>query len=439
VCVHRGNELVADATTDADGRFMVEVSEDVPVRVQVSEPQEIRTESGARDWEVLAADAAQVVPGSPPVELIATTQPQDRVVRVRVVTPDGPVAGVGIRTWPRVLPAEAYTMWPAYPEVTDKHGLTVQEHLTTSPVEVRVLRCAPWCPASLRCVLPGAKEDAPIHEIRLVRERLLRGHVVDESGRAVPLLGVLPTSKHEGSERGWGDITGLDGEFCVGVPESWSTVTFRIGRDDPLDMAGATAVGSLLLPTRGDVAPFELTLPAAEARSGQADADERLGPEAVRVIEAVLRHAYVGERTRAVLLGRSDTIDEWASEARNLEQLKGYVEESALEDLQRKCARPIPPPSTLTLDAPVFVVDERWNEYWHETHAHEAWERFRDRFKGCTGTIRISAVGFSSSVGQAVLHVSEVRGRLNASAYYFVLELDAGEWKVVYSRLTWIS
>jgi len=437
VVVHRETAWVVETQTGPDGRFRVDVEGDGPVRIQASKPVEIRTETGGRDWAVHAVDVDGVLPGWTDLDLVARVETQDRVVSVRVVTPEGPLPDALVHTWPRVLPPEAYRWIDGQPDATDREGLTVQEHLTASPIGLRVERLAPWCPACVPFVLPGDAATAPIREVRLVRERLLHGRVVDEEGRPVAGVGVTPTSAEPGSARGWGDLTGLDGSFCAGVPETWTRATFLVGLEDPHATTGAAGSVDVELGWREIVGPIELVVPTPPR--ARTETDERLGPDAVHVIETVLRHGYVGEKTRAVLLVSHTWTDEYATDDENLRRLADVVQPSTIEDLKRKNARPVPLPATLALDVPVLLLDQRWIDHWHETYQHEAWERFRARFRGCTGRIYLTAVGFSQDGDEALLHVGESRGRLNGDGHYYVLARERGVWRVVQCRGTWIS
>jgi len=434
VYVHQASGTVPFARTGVDGRFHVEVEGGEPVSIQVGKPQETTSADGEASWQLLGADATDVPVGAEDLHLVVADVPLDRVLRIRVMSPDGPVRDAKVGLWPRPIPTHGYS-----PDRTDEEGLTVQERLAATPVTVRVFRRAPWCGAYAPYLLPDTADEAEVHEIRLARDRRVEGRLVDEAGHPVAGLSVMPTSEHPGTALAWGDLSGLDGRFCVGVPDTWPSTTLVVGRRRPHDSTSGYPAAEIVLSGTGAAEEVVVTAPREALSVPTVEVDPRYGPESLRVIAAALEDGFLGEETKAVLLARPWSLEKFASDPKRSLRLADCVQASTLRDFHRKNAMNISPPVTLKLDVPVIVDEGAWLRHIRSVQSPRGWDHLDERFPGARAEIHLSAVGFSDHMDEAVLHIGRRRGGVVGAGHYYVLVLRGGQWVVVHHEMTWVS
>ena len=70
---------------------------------------------------------------------------------------------------------------------------------------------------------------------------------------------------------------------------------------------------------------------------------------------------------------------------------------------------------------------------------HELWDAFHARFPGFLGWTHLSDVGFSKAGDQALVYVTTMEGPLDGSGHWLLLGREAGRWRVIRTRLTWVS
>jgi len=429
VYVRRDEALVAEAVTDGRGRFRIELDASEPVDVLAGKSYRDEDGDGRARYFTLDVRASDVVPGRARLDLVARRDPDEGVVRVRVTSPEGNVDHAFVQTRPALFPPEAARWWPA--KATNAIGRADCTGLPLLPAEVRVERRAPWCPALVRDVLPDPL-GIDLCRIELERERDLEGYVRDGAGAPVAGIGVLAAPTGPGTARSWGDVTGLDGAFEIGVPRSWERATLLVGCDVPTEESPHRL--ALEIRTTQDAAkkPIEVVFDRPLPQPGE-PADEA----SRHVMETVLRAHYVREDRGPLVLVRqlgrtmaSEPASTYLGEA---------VKDSTWRDLERRSRTPATLPPDLDLGVQQVVIEGAWNGYLDRIYDLGVWRHFYRRFPGSNGLVILSCVGFSDDGTQAVLHVAHLRWNRNADGFYYLLEKQDDTWRIVTRAMTWIS
>jgi hypothetical protein len=438
VTVSRDEQAVTEAATDARGRFRIELAEPGHVDVRAGLAVREGADAGRTSWSALTAEALDVDPDSGALRLVAKPDPCEATVRVRVTSSEGYVVSARVRALPLVYPPEAARAGSA--GHTNSIGRVNLDGLPRIPVALQVERRSPWCPARGPVVLPDPM-GVDLHRLVVERERIVTGRVLDENGAPVVALGVMVTSTRDTVSRPWGDVTGSDGAFRVGVPASWDDATLLVGCERPAE----TSPHVLATPVETSVAaaerPLMIVLDAAAAARADAVGGGETGSSesdaSRRVMEAVLRSHYVGERRRILVLQRElrgyqadDDVSRYLGEG---------IEATTLRDLARKARSEAVLPTGLEVGVPAYVLRGAWLGYLHQTHGRDGYRHFNRRFPDAFGLLTLSAVGFSEDGLQAVMHVGWMLWPRVGEGHYYLLEKRDGAWHVVRRSMTWIS
>lgn len=417
---------VGRAWTEADGTFRLAVEGHEPFDVRAG--RAAVADDDCWVWWSETAEALDVRPGGEPLRLVLGGR-EDGRVRVELASAAGDVVRAWIRAVPTFWPREVDWWWRG--DWPDEQGRLEIEELPRFPVELRVFREPPWCPVRGPVVLPDPVE-ATTRRIEMERARVVEGTVLDRRGAPVAACGVMVLPRHVVGAQPWGDLTGPDGRFAVGVPESWTDAELLVGCDEP---AEATAFRKMLEIEPASVGHLRVHLdheakPAFVAAGGE---------EVRRVIEAVLRAHYLGTKTQSLLLRRE--LDELPHERDPATYLGDGIHVSTIRDLQRQLSDPGRLPSGLDVGArvPVLVLEPGWWAYLEEVHRSAVWKHLHGRYPDGGGWLMLSPVGFSEDGTQAVVHVAHVQGYLCGRGHYHLLEKHGEVWRVARRAGTWIS
>lgn len=66
-------------------------------------------------------------------------------------------------------------------------------------------------------------------------------------------------------------------------------------------------------------------------------------------------------------------------------------------------------------------------------------EVLNQKYPNSNGYIMLSRVGFNKSLDQAVIYVGNMLAPLSGAGYYYLMEKDNGEWKMMQQVMVWIS
>jgi len=438
VYVQRAELTVAEATTDEAGQFRLELADPGRIDVRVGKALQEKVDSPQASWVTLTAEALEVEPSAGPLRLVVRSDPCEATVRVRVSSSEGNVVGAMVRAPPVMVPYERKSRWPK--SRTNAIGRVDLGGLPRIPVEIHILRHPPWCPARGPVVLPDPM-GIDLHRVLVERERILTGHVLDGNGRPVVGCGVMATSERATASRPWGDVTGADGVFRIGVPESWDDATLLVGCEQPREGSSHDLSVPIATTMAAAASPLKIVLDAAAVVRGNEDggglAASKEQDASRRVMEAVLRaHYLVERRSYLVLLQDLGGLREADDAAR---YLGDGVQQTTLLDLERKAQGPAVLPPDLDPGLQTIVLRGRWVGYLHKTHGWDGYRHFNRRFPGAFGLLTLSPVGFSEDGLQAVMHVSWMLWPRVGEGHYYLLENRDGAWHVVRRAMTWIS
>lgn len=436
VFVSRDGEPVVEATTDAEGQFEVSLAELGPVDVQVGKAREEETDSSQMSWITLSAEVLGVEPGTKALRLVAVPDALEGQVRVRVGTTEGYLSGATVWAWPVVFPRKARLRPPG--NRTNAIGRVELSGLPRIPITIEVGRKAPWCPARGIVAQPDPL-GIDLVRIEVERERILTGRVTDESGQPVAGCGVMAAPTGDTVSRAWGDLTGSDGGFRIGVPASWDAATLLVDCEGPTEASAHRLAVEIDTTLEGAAASLTVVLgQVAEARGVEVDDRVTREREASRqVTDAVLSAHYLGPRVRSLVLQRELGVHHLDDDASTF--LGEDIHATTLLDLERKAqvARVIPP--GLDPGVPIIVLGRVWLSYLHEVHGWGGYRHFNQLFPKSNGLLTLGPVGLSEDGTQAVMHVGWLLWPRIGEGYYYLLAKRDGAWHVVRRAMTWIS
>ena len=438
IYVSRDGRLLAEVGADERGRFRVPLADDGLVDVHAVKVVPRNLPAAADRPPLATAEVRGVEPRSEGLRLVVAPDPYEGVVRIRVATTEERVSGARVLALPSWIASETIRDWPS--DRTSSIGRADLEGLPRLPVQLRVGRREPWCPAQTAAVFPDPMA-VDLHRIATERERIILGRVLDARGAPVAGCGVMVAPKPNSSARPWGDLTGSDGTFSVGVPWSWKEATLRLGCDHPTEISAFRQASTIFIATTSDTQPITVVLDGS-SRADAAPPEEHRpvsqGRDAAgEVMEAVLRAHYLGPRVRSLV------IQQELSSRRELgdttTDLGDDVGDEVLLDLERKTRGDPQLPPGVDPGVPTVVLSGAWLGYIHETQGWDGYRHFNRRFPKSNGLLTLSPVGFSADGTQAVLHVSWTLWPRVGEGHYHVLAKRDGVWHVVRRVMTWIS
>jgi hypothetical protein len=426
VTARRDGWLVGETTTNELGRFTLRVVGGGACDLAVADRTDGTTPVV---WE---GEAPGVALGTRDVRIVVGSTPADRVLRIRVESPDGPVAGVEVSLHPRPIGGGGH-------QRTDSSGSARFEGLTPKAVTVRVARQRPWTPAQVANARPGGA----VLEVAVESVRALVGTVVDEAEHPAVGVGVRPDSTAGSVAGPIADITDVTGAFRVGVPSSWSTAAIRAGLSDPRGPSLGGVVVRLAWAPGHEPKPARITMPAP------AGAPAATPEDVAAIYRLVLEQKYRKEGTkRVVLLDPLDTriaplmgaeVHAYTTPGRGLDSLRKRMHESTWPAFVDAVLALPPTPRDVETSVPVHVISRRWWYAFRRDEGDEAWHRYYEKFPGSEGVIDFSPIGFSEGGTQAFVHVSRFFGFLAANGMAFLLEKTEQGWTIVGETTTWVS
>ena len=164
----------------------------------------------------------------------------------------------------------------------------------------------------------------------------------------------------------------------------------------------------------------------------QADIDKE-----EQAVYSLFVHAGKGP---ALILENTATDISHEDPQQTVDYLKSSMEELSRETLNSFIERN-ETPSSLSADMDLRVEYVLLNEReLAEITRQPNWpEVMAEKYSGSVGYTVFSHVGFNRSLDQAVLYVGDVAGPLMGAGFYYLLEKQNGEWKIIQEIMAWIS
>jgi hypothetical protein len=173
--------------------------------------------------------------------------------------------------------------------------------------------------------------------------------------------------------------------------------------------------------------------------------EERLEEQAV--YRAIIRKLYLEPTTRLITIGATSVRYtsyevELAESSPRSDIFKGLrqttgLDKEATDDYLVKNETPSQLEiGTLGVDCKL-VSDDEINQLFGDGRLD--WASFYERYRGSSGLIYFSRVGFNSAHNQAFVYVAHGCGGLCGEGSYLVLEKRGSEWIITQSEGIWIS
>jgi hypothetical protein len=165
-----------------------------------------------------------------------------------------------------------------------------------------------------------------------------------------------------------------------------------------------------------------------------------IASEEVAVYAAAIR-AYLGRNPDPLVLADQTALDLGGDITTTLAELAQQLPGLAPETLASLGARnsrsePVRPDMALPFRYVLISPEEERAIFQSDGGG---WDEFYRRYPNAQGIMRLSRVGFSGDVTQAVVYVGNQSHYLAGAGYYYLLARENGAWRVVTSVMTWIS
>jgi len=154
----------------------------------------------------------------------------------------------------------------------------------------------------------------------------------------------------------------------------------------------------------------------------------------IAVIEDQTISNYPGgpqyQKDATSLLARYQQLSTWGN---------SILQESTAEDYLLKNQISSTIPIELRLQIPYVLLTEQEVKQLFNRDLVQSWKAFYDRFSGSDGKYRLSRVGFSSDLTQALVLVAHGCGPLCGTGYFALLTKGNGVWSIHDTLLIWKS
>lgn len=142
----------------------------------------------------------------------------------------------------------------------------------------------------------------------------------------------------------------------------------------------------------------------------------------------------------AVLLRETSADISNDDPAQSLDYIKSGLPSASKETLnsfvdRNKESTQLAPDMQLDMEYVLLSHDERQNIF---TQA-DGWDTFYEKYPGSGGYTSLSRVGFNDTLDQAVVYAGNMAGPLMGAGFYYLLEKQGGEWRIIEQVMAWIS